>query len=132
MTSLSAFTARLGFGQGRVQPKGMQPPGGEYVFVIGDDEPGWRAELVPGDHGQIAQQTDLTGVDLVRATLHLRVPADLPAGLGWEASLMVDGVKRARANCMPGRERTLTDLAVNVSKLSGLHEVAVRFELRSL
>jgi len=132
MTTLNAFNARLGLGQGRVQPSAVAPPGGEYVFVIGADEPGWRADLEPGDHGQVTQQVDLTGVDLVRATLHLRVPADLPAGLAWEVSLAVDGAKRARATCLAGRERTLTDLAANVSTLSGVHEVAVRLELRSV
>jgi len=132
MTTLGAFNARLGLGQGRVQPAAIRPPGGEYVFVIGADEPGWRADLEPGDHGQVAQQVDLTGVDLVRVSLHLRVPADLPAGLAWEVSLVVDGVKRARSTCLPGRERTLTDLAANISKLGGVHEVAVRLEFRSV
>ena len=132
MTTLNAFTARLGNGQGRVQPSGAAPSGGDYVFVIGADEPGWRAELEPGDHGQVTQQVDLTGVDLVRAALRLRVPADLPASLAWEVSLVVDGTKRARATCLAGRERTLTDLTANVSKLGGVHEVGVRLELRSL
>ncbi len=131
MTCLSVFTARLGIGQGRIRPVAPQPPGGAHVFVIGDDETGWRGELAPGDHGQVVQQVDVTGVDLVRAALHLRVPADLPTSLTWEASLAVDGVKRARATCPAGRERTLTDMAANVSKLSGVHEVGVRLELRS-
>lgn len=131
MTTLSAFNARLGRGQGRVQPAAVAPPGGEYVFVIGADDPGWRADLEPGDRGQVAQQVDLTGVDLVRVSLHLRVPADLPSGLALEVSLLVDGVKRARATCLAGRARNLNDLAANVSKETGVHELAVRLELRS-
>jgi hypothetical protein len=131
MTTLSAFNARLGLGQGRVQPSAVTPPGGEYVFVIGADDPGWRADLEIGDRGQVAQQVDVTGVDLVRASLHLRVHADLPSGLAWEVSLLVDGVKRARATCMAGRARALIDLAANVSKETGVHELAVCLELRS-
>ena len=46
-----------------------------------------------------------------------------------EASIVVDGTKRATATAKPGRSRTLTDLAANVSKLSGVHQVGVRLEL---
>ena len=126
---LDAFRSRLGVGQGRIQPLGAAPPSGDYVFVLGDDEAGRVFELVAGDHAEVVQDTDLTGVDLVRANLRLRVPASLPAGLAWEVSMIVDGAKRARATCLPGRERVLTDLAANVSKLAGVHPVGVRLEL---
>ncbi len=124
---LTAFESRLGLGQGRVQQ--ADAPSGEHVFVLGDDEVGHVFELTPGDHAEVVQETDLTGVDLLRAHLRLRVPASLPANLAWEASILVDGVKHARATCSPGREREITDLAANVSKLVGLHEVGVRLEL---
>ncbi len=75
------------------------------------------------------QDTDLTDVALVRANLRLRVPASLPSTHGWEASMVVDGVKVARATCRAGPERLLTGLAANVSKLTGLHEVGVRLDL---
>ena len=65
----------------------------------------------------------------MRAWLRLRVPAGLVAGLAWEVSITVDGAKAARATCPAGRERVLTDLAANVSKLSGTHQVGVRLEL---
>ena len=57
------------------------------------------------------------------------VPAGTPAGLAWEASLVVDGTALARMRAKPGRERLVTDLAANVSKLSGVHTVGVRLEL---
>ncbi len=126
---LDAFTSRLGLGQGRVQPQGVIAPSGDYVFVLGDDEPGRFFELDAGDHAEVVQDTDLSGVDLVRARLRLCVPASQPTGLAWEASIVVDGVKQARATCKPGREREITDLAANVSKLSSLHQVGVRLEL---
>ena len=126
---LGAFTSRLGLGQGRIQPQGIIAPSGDYVFVLGDDEPGCFFELDAGDRAEMVQDTDLTSVDLVRAWLRLRVPASLPPGLAWEVSITVDGTKAARATCMPGRERLLTDLAANVSKLTGVHQVGVRFEL---
>jgi hypothetical protein len=63
------------------------------------------------------------------AYLALRVPADVPTTLAWQASLIIDGTKPATFTARPGRTRTFTDLAANVSKLSGLHQVGVRLEL---
>lgn len=126
---LGAFTSRLGVGQGRIEPQGIVAPSGDHVFVLGEDEPGHLFELDAGDQAEVVQDTDLTSVDLVRAWLRLRVPASLTPGLAWEASITVDGAKAARASCPAGRERVLTDLAANVSKLSGTHQVGVRLEL---
>ena len=126
---LDAFRSRLGTGQGRLQPAGTEVPAGEYVFVLGEDEAGRLFDLAPGDHAEVVQDTDLTDVDLIRAHLRLRVPASLPAGLGWEVSMVVDGAKLARAMCQSGRERELTDLAANVSEAAGVHPVGVRLEL---
>jgi hypothetical protein len=125
----NAFTSRLGLSQGRIQPQGIVAPSGDYVFVLGDDEPGRFFELDAGDRAEVVQNADLTDVDLVRPWLRLRVPEGLPAGLAWEASITVNGVKAARATCPAGRERVLTDLAANVSKLTGIHQVGVRLEL---
>ena len=126
---LTAFESRLGIGQGRVAPAHAAPASGDYVFVLGDDEAGRLFELAPGDRAEVVQQTDITGVDIVRAHLRLRVPASLPASLVWEASIVVDGAKRARSTCQSGREREITDLAANVSKMTGLHQVGVRLQL---
>ncbi len=126
---LDAFRSRLGVGQGRIRPAGAAPASGDYVFVLGEDEAGRLFELVAGDRGEVLQDTDLTDVDLVRAHLRLRVPASVPEGLAWDVSIVVDGAKLARATCLPGRQRVLTDLAANVSKLAGVHAVGVRLEL---
>ena len=126
---LDAFRSRLGVGQGRIEPQVVVSPSGDHVFVLGDDEPGRFFELDAGDHAEVLQDTDLTTVDLVRVWLRLRVPESLPAGFAWEADIMVDGVKMAGATCPTGRERVLTDLAANVSKLTGVHQIGVRLEL---
>jgi hypothetical protein len=125
--ALTAFTSRLGRGQGCLRTS--RATSGDYAFVLGEDEPGRLFELAPGDHAEVTQSTDLTGVKLVRALLHLRVPASTPTGLAWEASLVVDSTKLASMRARPGRERLVTDLAANVSKLSGTHVVGVRLEL---
>jgi len=113
---LTAFTSRLGEGQGRLGPG---------VFILGDDEPGRTFDLTTGDHVELTQLVDLTGVTLVRAEMKLRVPADAT----WEVSITVDGVKYAALRARRGSERTLSDLAANVSKVSGMHMVGIRLEL---
>ncbi len=127
----TAFDARLGTTQGRALASsvGTVAPSGDYVFVLGDAERGRFHDLALGDHAEVQQVVDLTGVDLVRAQLRLRVPPSTPADVRWAASIRVDGVAFAQATAAAGRERALTDLAANVSKLSGLHTVAVRLAL---
>ncbi len=120
-----AFSRHLGIGQGRIKPKYNE----DYVFVLGDEQPGRIFILEPGDRAEVVQQTDLTNVDLLRVKLVLRVPESLPSELAWEASIVVDGEKQCRMMAMPGRTRIMTDLAANVSKLLGNHQVGIRLEL---
>jgi hypothetical protein len=117
---LTAFTSRLGEGQGRLGPG---------VFVLGDDEPGRTFELVHGDHVEVTQVVDLTGVTLVRTSMKVRTPKRIPPGFAWEVSIAVDGAKHASVTLRAGSERSLDDLAANVSKLTGQHTVGVRLEL---
>ncbi len=117
---LTAFTSRLGAGQGRLGPA---------VLLLGDDEPGRTFELAQGDHVEVTQAVDLTGVTLVRAAMTARSPTRMPPGFAWEVSIVVDGVKYARVTVRAGSERALDDLAANVSKLAGQHTVGVRLEL---
>ena len=121
---LDAFSSRLGDGQGRIETSA-----GEASFVLGYLEPRRMFDLQQGDYAEVVQTTDLTDVTLVRARCTLVVPAGLPTSLAWEVSILVDGLKLACATCGSGRTRELTDLAANVSKLSGTHEIAVRLTL---
>ena len=127
--ALTAFNSLLGSEQGRLAPKNTTAPSGDHVFVLGSDTPGYFFELAAGDHAEVVQTVDVTSAAFVRALLRLRVPRSTPAGFSWEASMLVDGVKRASVRVGPGRERFVTDLAANVSKLSGTHEVGIRLEL---
>lgn len=124
--ALSAFTARLGRGQGRIPSS--EAPDGDFVFVLGDVETGRFFSLAAGDHTQLVQNTDLTRVLFVRARLRLHVPLSTPSELAWEASILVDGEKAAWMRAKAGRQR-IADLAANVSKLDGMHTVGVRLEL---
>ena len=124
-----AFTARLGTGRGRIVPKNTISLSGDYVFALGDDEAGRLYNLAPGDFAEVIQEVDLTEHDLVRTNLHFRVPSSLPGDYHWEVSIVIDGIKSAFSTCIAGRERKITDLAANTSKLTGLHQVGVRLEL---
>ena len=131
----TAFNARPGARPGRLEATalGSTPATpGDFVFVLGDAEAGRLHELASGDHVEARQVVDLTDADLVRAQLRLRVPASAPPGWRWVASIRVDGSALAQATCAAGRERVLTDLAANVSKLAGPHEVAVRLTLEGV
>jgi hypothetical protein len=124
MAELDAFRSNLGATQGRVE---VAP--GELRFVLGDLESERRFELAAGDYAEVVQSTDLTGITLIRASLTLRAPTGLPETHAWEAAIVVDGVKLARTSCSAGQSRSITDLAANVSKHAGVHEVGVRLEL---
>jgi hypothetical protein len=116
----TAFTSRLGEGQGRLSTG---------VFILGDNEPGRFFELAVSDHVEVTQSVDVTDSALVRCAFKLRVPDVIPSGLAWEVSILVDGKKYASLRARAGRERIVTDLAANVSKLTGVHVVGVRLEL---
>lgn len=128
----TAFNARLGASQGRLDALAAPAPAGDFVFVLGEAEAGRFHELAGGDHAEVRQAVDLTDADFVRAQLRLRVPATTPAGWRWVASIRVNGASMAEASCTAGRERVLTDLAANVSKLTGTHDVAVRLALEEV
>jgi len=122
---LDAFSSQVGLTQGRLDPASD----GEHVFVLGDELGGRVAELSPGDFAEVAQDADVTDVDVVRVWLRLRVPDDLPPDLAWVASITVDDRVVARGTARPGQTRDLTDLLGNVSKLAGTHRIAIRLEL---
>jgi hypothetical protein len=117
---MDAFTARLGTSEGRVTEDS-----GDVVFVLGDLEPGRFHDLAAGDYVEIAQTADLTGAAFVRVRGTFRAPA---VG-SWRVSLRVAGVEVAGLAGWPGRTRNVTDLAGNVSGVSGATEIAVRLTL---
>ena len=131
----TAYNGRLRKSQGRLEAAaadGTPAPSGDYVFVLGDAEAGRFHELTNDDHVEVRQAVDLTDADFVRAQLRLRVPESTPAGWRWVVSIRVDGSPLTQATCAPGRERLLTDLAANVSKLAGVRDVAIRLALEEV
>jgi hypothetical protein len=127
--ALGAFTRELGATQGRIAPQGFSPPEGAFALVLGRDLPGLKQRLAVGDFVEVKQTANFGGVSFVRFSARMRPPTALPDGLSWKASARVDGIEQASARLVPGRSRDRADLAINVSKLAGDHELAFRLEL---
>lgn len=63
------FDKDRGVHSGRIKPETIQPTDGEYVFVLGAEDQGEPAYLSAGDYTEVKQVVDLTGYDLVGATM---------------------------------------------------------------
>lgn len=124
--ALTAWTRELGTTQGRVAPATFRAPEGTFAFVLGRELPGLIQRLAVGDFVELKQLADFGPAQLVRFRARLRPPASTPAGIGWQASIRIDGAPRASALLVPGRTRDRLDLAANVAKLVGNHELAFR------
>ncbi len=127
--TFTPFTFAFGTRQGRIQPRGFDPPDGDFAMVLGSDLLGDAAELEVGDSIEVNQSVDLTAGKFLRAQLRLRNVGTLSSGINWQISIVVDGIKAARMTITPGRQRDRFDMAANVSKLSGFHTVGFRLEL---
>lgn len=127
--AFTPFDAALGTRQGRLEPADFEPTSGDFAFVLGSDVPGHEHDFEVGDFAEAQQAVDLTSENFIRARVRLRNSSVLPAGVTWEASITVGGVKKASMVASAGRTRDRADMAANVSKLSGVHTVGLRLEL---
>ncbi len=120
--ALDFFSYKLGISQGRMET----PDGEDYVFILGDAERGDYGYFKQGDYAEIVQETDLTDLDFVRTEVVIDVPDEIPDTYYWEVAIVVDSIIHSSVLCDAGRVRRITDLAANVSKMTGVHEVGVR------
>jgi len=127
--AFTPFDAALGTRQGRLAPGGFEPTSGDFAFVLGSDQVGDIHDFEVGDHAEVQQDVDVTSENFIRASVRLRNAVSVPAGVNWEASITVSGVKKTTMLLSPGRTRDRADMAANVSKLSGVQTVGLRLEL---
>jgi hypothetical protein len=127
--ALTAWNRELGTTQGRIVPRGFVPAEGTFVWVLGCDLPGSIERLNIGDFVEVSQRADFGSAKLVRFRARMRPPAAAPAGAAWRVALRIDDVEQVAVMLVPGRVRDRVDLAANVSKLVGDHELAFRLEL---
>lgn len=80
------FDRRRGETQGRIVPQVLTATEGTHVFVLGSEQGGEAAVLQANDYTEVHQTLDLTGIDLVGATMEtLGVAMDQfehPVGMG--------------------------------------------------
>lgn len=126
LSGLTPFEALEGLSQGRLEAEA-----GGASFFLGQSEEDHFADLAAGDFVEVYQDADLTAADLVRFDCSFRVPRSLPEGFAWRLALLLDGATKASVEGWPGYDRKTADLAINASKLSGVHRVALRLTLEA-
>lgn len=63
------FDRDRGVKSGRMKPQVVQPTDGDYVFVLGAEDQDEPAILSAGDYTEVRQVVNLTGCDLISATM---------------------------------------------------------------
>lgn len=125
----TALERNRGISQGRIQPAGVEPFDGSFVFVLGDDTEGRLGNFTAGDWIGVFQNVDLTLLDAIRVSMAtFRVPADIEgSGFAWEVVGYVDSSEKVRVRGWPGW-RTASDFVINVRGLTGIHAIAILLE----
>lgn len=103
---------------------------GRAVLVLGAAVSTLRGRVAIGDWVEVAQDLDCTGIDLVRLAGVVRVSHDAPLGANWVLSIRTPFERLTEWPLRPGTRR-LDDVAANVSRLVGVHRIAVRLSLEA-
>lgn len=116
-----------------VGPQGLiAAPEGEHVFCLGYELAGLFHRFAAGDFSQIEQDENFGATNIVRVVALIRSTDVMPSTLAWRFSLLLDGVIYTSRILEPGRDRSLVDIAANVSKLVGNHTLGFRLDLISV
>lgn len=77
MSDLNPFVAKYGISQGRIKPRFYTPTDGEYVFVLGSEDPDMY-DMKVGDYVEVHQDLDMTGINLIRLDTGFIQPESMP------------------------------------------------------
>jgi len=82
LVGLNAFEYELSSFEGRIKPENAGPASGDYLFCLGSDRVAEQLhDLAVGDHADLEQSIDLTGVNFVKATWRVRQPSIVPLAM---------------------------------------------------
>lgn len=113
-----------------VGPQGLiAAPEGEHVFCLGYELAGLFHRFAAGDFSQVEQEEDFGATNIVRVVALIRSTDVMPSNLAWRFSLLLDGAVYTSRVISADRDRSLVDVAANVSKLVGNHTLAFRLDL---
>lgn len=128
----TSFDHRFGTEQGRLSDAvGQQPLDGQYLYVLGSDVAGRKADINAGDFGTVSQTGTFTG-KVIRARGRLRGPlVPLEGDLKWIAQMRIDDVVVSERTITPQRSIEVNDLAWSISRSNGdVHTLGFRLMLR--
>lgn len=129
-TDLDPFDADPITDAGRMQPRGVVPANGSFVFCLGHDGQGFPAFFSPGDYAEVTQTGTFPPGNVLTFQARTRAPTGaLPAGFSWVASVLLDGGEVGRRTL--GLHAPVDwDWAVDVASTSVVpHSISFRLSL---
>jgi len=128
----NAFDADYGTEQGRIESS--TAPLGSYLFQLGSSVPGkvYRFTDAGSSYVNITQTADVTGLTFLKCSMDLRGVTVIPTDAYWEIWFLVDGTPQASAYILGPGDRRLTDMGVNLTGLTGNHDIGFQINLGNL
>ena len=121
---LDVFQTDPGVDAGRIEPVGVVPENGSYVFCLGHDLPGYTGFVQPGDTDTIAQTGTFPAGNVLTFQAVTRGPSrPLPANYTWQADVLIDGTS-VGTRLLAGVAPVAWEWDVDVSAYTGAHTLA--------
>ena len=117
------------FGQlgGRIQPEGWTAPDGDWVILIGSEDPDKDDDIEIGDKGGFELSIDLTATKLLTWAMKFR-NSDDAATIDFNVALEIGGVEYFSEQIAASAIRDYAQRTVNVFNLTGAQTVAMTLE----
>lgn len=128
-TDLDVFQTDPGVDAGRIEPVGVVPENGSYVFCLGHDAPGYTGFVQPGDTDAISQIGTFPTGNVLTFQAVTRGPAKpLPPSYIWQADVLIDGTS-VGTRFLEGDTPVAWEWDVDVSAYTGSHTLAFQLSL---
>lgn len=117
-------TLIAGHAAGRIQPGEWTPPDGQWVLLIGSEDPDVEDDVDVGDYFGVQETFDFTNVTLVRFGMRLR--NTISTSIDFRVSVLVSGTEVWSEQIPHGEIREYATRTVNVHHLAGDRTFEVR------
>jgi hypothetical protein len=119
-------TLIAGHQAGRIQPGQWTPPDGDWVVLIGSENPLAEDEVEVGDYFGLQEIFDFTTITLI--TFAMRLRNTTTPTIDFKVSVLVSGVEIWSEQIAHGALRDYTARTLNVHHLTGDRPLEVRLE----